>query len=115
MSKKSLKQIIYEVLKATNLPVAYRHTDVNVLPRFSYSLIYNGELKLSNKIHSKKLTYQIDYFSRTPVDIETFEVFDEVRDELRAANVATKPWQEVENYDEQTGLALYHYYTECDR
>lgn len=109
----SLKKVIYDTLKATGLPVAYRHTDINTLPRFSYSLVYSGELNLSSKIHSKKLVYQIDYFSRTPVDIETFELFDELRETLSAKNIASKPWQEVESYDEQTELALYHYYTEC--
>lgn len=111
----SLKQLIHKVLKTTELPVAYRHTDINVLPRFSYSLIYNGELTLSGKVHSKKPVYQIDYFSRTPEDVESFAMFDEVRNKLHKENVATKAWQEVESYDEQSGLALYHYYTECGK
>ena len=111
----TLKQEIYTVLKATGLPVAYRHSDISQLPRFSYSLIYNGELRLSGQTHSKKPSYQIDYFSHVPVDVESFELFDTVREALRAERIAVKNWQEVGSYDEDSDLALYHYYLECEK
>lgn len=112
---KTLKQEIYEVLSATKLPTAYRFSDIAELPRFSYSLIYNDELRLSGETHSKKPSYQIDYFSDVPVDIESFDLFATVRDDLRAKNIAVKNWQEAATYDEDSDISLFHYYLECEK
>lgn len=112
---KTLKQEIFEVLIETGVPAAYRFTDVTVLPRFSYSLIYNGELRLSGKTHTKKPAYQIDYFTKIPADVESFGLFYDVRDALLARNIACRNWQEVEDFNEETGIALFHYYLECER
>ena len=111
----TLKQEIYTILKATELPVAYAHSDISQLPRFSYSLIYNGELRLSGQTHSKKPLYQIDYFSNTPVDVEDFELFDTVKNSLRTRNIAVKNWQEGVTYDEDSDVSLFHYYLECEK
>lgn len=111
----TLKDEIYEVLIATELPVAYAHSDISQLPRFSYSLIYNGELRLSGQTHSKKPSYQIDYFSHVPVDVESFELFDTVREALRAKRIAVKNWQEGVTYDEDSDDLLFHYYLECEK
>ena len=111
----TLKDEIYEVLIATELPVAYAHSDISQLPRFSYSLIYNGELRLSGQTHSKKPSYQIDYFSRTPVDVENSETLDTVREGLRAKRIAVKNWQEGVTYDEDSDDLLFHYYLECEK
>ena len=111
----TLKQEIKEVLQATELPFAYAHSDMSQLARFSYSLIYNGELRLSGQTHSKKPSYQIDYFSHVPVDVESFELFDTVREALRTERIAVKNWQEVGSYDEDSDLGLYHYYLECEK
>ena len=111
----TLKQEIYTVLKATGLPVAYAHSDISQLPRFSYSLLYNGELRLSGQTHSRKPSYQIDYFSHEPVDVESFELFDTVREALRAKRIAVKNWQEGVTYDEDSDISLFHYYLECDK
>lgn len=111
----TLKDEIYEVLIATELPVAYAHSDISQLPRFSYSLIYNGELRLSGQTHSKKPSYQIDYFSHVPVDVESFELFDTVREALRAKRIAVKNWQEGVTYDEDSDVSLFHYYLECEK
>lgn len=112
---KTLKQEIFEVLSATELPVAYRFSDVTQLPRFSYSLIYNGELRLSGDTHTRKPLYQIDYFSNVPVDVESFELFEGIRDDLRAKNIAVKNWQEVATYDEDSDISLFQYYLECEK
>lgn len=111
----TLKEIIHEVLESTGLPVAYRHSDVAEMPRFSYSLIYNGELVLSGETHTKKPIYQIDYFSRTPVDVENFTLFYDTRHILKSRNVRVGSWQEVQSYNEDTDLAIYHYYMECGK
>lgn len=111
----TLKDEIYEVLIATELPVAYAHSDISQLPRFSYSLIYNGELRLSGQTHSKKPSYQIDYFSHVPEDVESFELFDTVREALRAKRIAVKNWQEGVTYDEDSDVSLFHYYLECEK
>ena len=111
----TLKQEIYAVLKATELPVAYAHSDISQLPRFSYSLIYNSELRLSGQTHSKKPSYQIDYFSNTPVDVEDFKLFDTIKNNLRIRNIAVKNWQEGVTYDEETDTSLFHYYLECEK
>ena len=111
----TLKQVIFNVLKETGLPAAYRFSDISQMPRFSYSLVYNGELRLSGKTHERKPTYQIDYFSRVPVDIEAFPLFDNVRDQLRSQNIAVGNWQEAEDYDDSTDRMVYHYYMECEK
>ena len=111
----TLKQIIKEVLTKTGLAFAYRHSDISVLPRFSYSLIYNGEIRLSGQTHDKKPSYQIDYFTRTPVDVESFELFDTIRNDLKAQNVAVGNWQEQDEYNESSDFMLFHYYLECEK
>lgn len=111
----TLKEEIHEVLIATELPVAYAHSDISQLPRFSYSLIHNGELRLSGQTHSKKPSYQIDYFTHVPVDVESFELFDTVREALRAKRIAVKNWQEGVTYDEDSDVSLFHYYLECEK
>lgn len=111
----TLKKQIHQVLSATGLPTAYRYSDINQLPRFSYSLIYNGELRLSGKTHNKKPSYQIDYFTKVPVDVESFALFDDVRDALRERNIAVGNWQELEDYNESSEFMLFHYYLECEK
>src|SRR5699024_5854619 len=96
----TLKQQIYQVLSATGLPTAYRFSDISQLPRFSYSLVYNGELRLSGRTHSKKPSYQIDYFTQDSVDVESFELFEDVRNALRERNISVGNWQELEDYNE---------------
>lgn len=111
----TLKAVIYDVLNETGLPVAYRHTNVSEMPRFNYSLIYNGELRLSGRTHTKKPSYQIDYFSNVPVDVESFDLFDTIRNQLREQQLAVGNWQETDSYDKETDTSIYHYYLECER
>lgn len=111
----TLKQQIYQVLSATGLPTAYRFSDISQLPRFSYSLVYNGELRLSGRTHSKKPSYQIDYFTQDSVDIESFELFEDVRNALRERNISVGNWQELEDYNENEEFMLFHYYLECEK
>ena len=111
----TLKQQIYQILSATGLPTAYRFSDTSQLPRFSYSLVYNGELRLSGRTHSKKPSYQIDYFTQDSVDIESFELFEDVRNALRERNISVGNWQELENYNENEEFMLFHYYLECEK
>lgn len=111
----TLKQQIYQVLSATGLPTAYRFSDISQLPRFSYSLVYNGELRLSGRTHSKKPSYQIDYFTQDSVDVESFELFEDVRNALRERNISVGNWQELEDYNENEEFMLFHYYLECEK
>ena len=105
----TMKRKINTILKATGLPVGYRMSDTSVLPRFSFSLLYNGAERLSNERHNKRMIYQIDYFCLNSVEIETFPLFDEIINNLEAINLTVGDWQENSFYNEETEINLYHY------
>lgn len=105
----TIKRKINTILRETGLPVGYRMSDTSVLPRFSFSLMYNDAERLSNKRHDKRLIYQIDYFCINSIEIEDFPLFDEVINNLEAINLTVGDWQENSFYNEETEINLYHY------
>lgn len=106
------KEKIYEALSRLNLPLAYADSDINDLPRLNYVLIYNPTIKYSNKRHTRKPIYQVDYFSNQAEDVENSEVLDSILNALETNGLLVKEFRESITPDEDINRTYYHYWTE---
>lgn len=102
---------IFDALNTIGLPVAYRDSDVTQLPRLNYSLISNYSIRKSNTRHTQVPIYQVDYFSKYPVDVESDDL-KVIADVLEKGGLITSDWQEVAMIDEELDTGVYHYYIE---
>lgn len=110
----STKKTIYDTLRKElpHIPLAYRYSNLNELPRMSFAAISNVTLKLSNKRHMQRVWYQIDYFSRVPLDIETDTNLNRIIEVLENENLTLTNWQEEEDINVETDSALFTYWIE---
>lgn len=106
------KEKIYEALSRLNLPLAYADSDLSQLPRLNFVLIYNPTIKYSNKRHSRRPIYQVDYFSNRAEDVESSEVLDNILIALENQGLLVKEFREAITPDEDINRTYYHYWTE---
>lgn len=108
----SLKELIFDALIPLGIPVAYNDSDISQLPRINYNLISNLSIRLSNKKHRNKVRYQIDYFSKIPLDIEADDVLIQIEVYLNDKGIKTSNWIEIPTIDLEADIGLYRYYME---
>lgn len=108
------KEKILKALSSFPYPVSYRYSDLNELPRFSYSLMSNFTRRLSNKRHTQQTIYQIDYFCEQPIDVEGDNILTQVIEALEDQGLNTTDWIEAEQIDTDQSFSLYHYFIEVN-
>lgn len=108
----SAKEEIYEAISSLGLTVAYRDADLADLPRVSFLLSYNNDLRLSNKVHTKRPVYEVDYFTREPQDVEDSEVLKSITKVLEEKYFLVTAWEEDTSFENEMTTGIYRYYAE---
>ena len=111
----SLKKTIYDTLKPFGLPLAYADTDLNVLPRLNFFLVSHFSIRSSNQSHQQKLTYQVEYYSDRPLDVENNDTLWNIIDALESNNLITTDWVETSAIDVEEDIGVYRYWIEVKR
>ena len=110
----TVKKRIYKALtKLTpKVLVAYAYTDKDVYPRIIFTNIVNPSRRYSSQRHSQKFIYQIDYFSRRPLDIETNEHLAKLIRYLEEEGLTVGDWRERYEFDKDNNRSIFHYWLE---
>ncbi|MGF3066640.1 hypothetical protein [Facklamia sp. P12950] len=105
------KERIYNALSTLGLPLAYADSDLSQLPRLNYILTYNPTIRKSNKRHSRRPIYQVDYFSNQAEDVESSEKLDQILNCLEEAGLMAQEFRESITPEEDENRTYYHYWT----
>lgn len=108
----SSKHKVLNALKkgAGNVPVAYGFT-TNAFPYIIFNLVSNVGHRLSNKRHSQRLTWQVDYYSKVPLDIQN-SILNDLQEALESSGGVTTEWLEVADTNEKNLVTAWHYFLE---
>lgn len=106
------KQKLLEALKngSNGTSIAYGYTKKEK-PYIIFNLVSNVSKKLSNQRHHRKFTWQVDYYSLKPLDIEGTEL-STLLDALEDSKGITTEWLEISDVDEDTELVTWRYMIE---
>lgn len=96
--------------KAGSVPVSYGFT-TKPFPYIIFNLVSHVGHRLSNKRHSQRLTWQIDYYSKTPLDTQN-SILNDLQEALESAGGITTEWLEVADTNEQNSVTAWHYFLE---
>lgn len=108
---RTVKEKIRDAFVQLEIPFAYADSTLSELPRLNYTLIYTHTARYSNKRHSKRPVYQVDFFTHKPEDVEG-DVLESILLALEAQGLTVSDFREVVRPDADENLTYYHYYTQ---
>ena len=89
---------LFQLLKTTNLPVAYHHfTSPPTPPYMVYLFSYNTNFGADNKVYDAAKNFQVELYTKTK-DLASEKL---IEDALNGADVY---WEKTETYIESEGL-----------
>lgn len=112
-SIKTLKRRIKDALDTTGHTNFYGMSAQNNFPYVRYTLSSNYTGRLSNKKAIRNIWYQVDVFSRVPIDVESNEsILVDVESALVEEGLYVKDWFENVDTTNSTQYPIYHYFIE---
>ena len=104
--------LIKTALDRVNVYWSYADSDITTMPRLIVNFVSNRSVKLSNLKHTRITRYQIDLYSRIPLDVESDDTLLGVEEKLLECGLKCTDWQEVSDVDIEKELSMYRYYIE---
>lgn len=108
----SMKKDIFTILEAMRIPVGYDQSTTTALPKMVMSFVSNVSTRLSNKKHSRRLRYQVVYYSDRALDVETDATLLRIENDLEDAGFITTDWMELSDIDLDSERGSYDYLLE---
>lgn len=108
----SKKKLVFDTVENLGFSISYGSSTSNTLPKIVYNFVSNNSTRLSGKKHTKKVRYQLMYYSDRALDVETDINLLRIEEALEKAGLITSDWMEITDIDEDTELGYFDYLIE---
>jgi len=108
----SKKKLIFDTIENLGFNISYSQSTSNQLPKIVYSFVSNTSTRLSDKKHTRKVRYQLMYYSDKALDVETDSNLLLIESALEDVGLVTTDWMEINDIEPDTELGYFDYLIE---